>query len=327
MKHRVAAIAGILGAIAFLLVSAPSAVASEDAHAGHAAADASPHGDAPAHGDEHSNKVDPIHHVIDSRIIEIPWPNAELKREIHLPTLGTLTMDGIEVEFAVTKHLVIMWLVSIILIVLVTSVAIKARRGGPPSGVVNLIEVFVVWMRDNVTVPAPGPVYGVSLLPYLLSVFFFILFGNLFGLIPYGATMTGNLSVTAALASMSWILIQAIAIREAGLGGYLKHLTGGVHPLLWPIMIPVEIVGLFTKPFALAIRLFANMSAGHIVILSLLGLIMTLGNVGVAGIAVPFALFVYLLELLVAFIQAFIFTMLTSVFTGMGVHSRHAEEH
>jgi len=331
VRRHITTIAGLLGAVAFVLVNAPSAAASESApapaHAEHAADAEHAAADASSHGDEHSNTVDPIHHVIDSRSIEIPWLNAELKREIHLPTFGTYEVAGIEFELAVTKHLVMMWLVSLILIVLIGGVGVKARRGGTPSGVVNLIEVFVVWMRDNVTVPALGPVYGVRYLPYLLSVFFFILFGNLIGLVPYSATMTGNLSVTVALALLSWILIQATAIREAGLGGYLKHLTGGVHPLLWPIMIPVEIVGLFTKPFALAIRLFANMSAGHIVILSLLGLIMTLGNVGVAGIAVPFALFVYLLELLVAFIQAFIFTMLTSVFTGMGVHSRHAEEH
>ncbi|HDS73954.1 MAG TPA: ATP synthase F0 subunit A [Firmicutes bacterium] len=280
------------------------------------------------HGDDHSNTVDPIHHVVDANYLEIPWPNAHLAKKIYLPTLVTVHFtDDVQIELAITKHVVVMWIVAILLIVFVTGIGRKASADKAPTGTVNFLEVFVVWMRDNVTVPAMGPHWGRKLLPYFLTVFFFILSGNLFGLIPYSATFTGNLAVTAAMASTSFILIQAIAIREAGFGGWIKHLTAGVHPALWPIMIPVEFLGLFTKPFALAVRLFANMSAGHIVIVSLLGLIFIFGHVAVAGLSVPFAVFIYLLEILVAFIQAFIFTMLTAVFTGMGVHSHHAEAH
>jgi F-type H+-transporting ATPase subunit a len=287
------------------------------------------HGASAAHGEaaDHGNQVDPIHHVVDGDYIEIPWPNSHLMKKVHLPVLGVIRLGGVEIEMAITKHLVIMWIVSLLLLILVISTALKAQSKTPPKGVANLMEVFVAWLRDEVTIPTMGPIWGRKLLPYCLTLFFFILFGNLFGLVPYSATMTGNLAVTLSLALLSFLLIQGVAIREAGLIGWLKHLTGGVHPLLWPIMVPVEFMGLFTKPFALTIRLFANMAAGHIVILSLLGLIFIFGHWAVAGLAVPFALFIYLLEILVAFIQAFIFTMLTSVFTGMGIHSHHAESH
>ncbi len=289
---------------------------------------AAAHGEAAAaHGDGHGSGVDPIHHVIDSRYIEVPWPNASLSRTIHLPSLGTFHIGSIEVEMAITKHVVFMWIAALFLLIVMGGFA--ARRARPdtaPSGVWNLAETLVVFIRDEVTIPSMGERYGRKLLPYFLSVFFFILTCNLLGLFPYGSTATANISVTAAMATLSFLLINGVAIREAGLLGWLKHLTGGVHPVMWPIMIPVEILGLFTKPFALAVRLFANMTAGHIVILSLLGLIFTFHAVAIAGMSVPFSVFINLLEILVAFIQAYIFTMLTAVFTGLGVHE-HDEEH
>ena len=151
---------------------------------------------------------------------------------------------------------------------------------------------------------------------------------NLTGLIPYGATATGNVSVTAGLAIIAFIMIQASAIRAQGLGHYLAHLTGGVHWLLWPIMIPIEILGLFTKPFALCIRLFANMTGGHIVIVALFGLIFIFKSYIVAVGPFGFVLGIMLLELFVAFLQAYIFTMLTSLFMGLGmqVAEGHAAE-
>src|SRR5262249_54483442 len=125
----------------------------------------------------------------------------------------------------------------------------------------------------------------------------------------------------------TFVLTQAASLRSAGVGGYLKHLTGGAPILMWVIMIPVEILGLFTKPFALMLRLFANMLAGHIVLFSLLGLIFIIGNVAVSAVAVPFAIFIYLLELFVAFLQAYIFVMLSALFIGMGVAMGHHDEH
>ena len=165
---------------------------------------------------------------------------------------------------------------------------------------------------------------GRRYLPYLLTVFFFILFCNLLGLIPFAATATGNVSVTAALALMSLIMIQVGGIREHGLKHHLQNLIPpGLPVWLLPIMIPVEIMGQLTKPFALCIRLFANMTAGHIVILSFLSMIFILKSLFVSPISIFFALFISLLELFVAFLQAYIFTMLTSLFIGMSIHPQH----
>jgi F-type H+-transporting ATPase subunit a len=168
-----------------------------------------------------------------------------------------------------------------------------------------------------------GPAYT----SYLLSIFFFILTLNLLGLVPWAATATGNLAVTATLAMCTFVLTQVASIRAAGLRGYLAHLTGGTPWLMWPIMIPVEVMSMFTKPFALTLRLFANMLAGHIVLFSLLGLIFIIGHAAVAVVAVPFAVGIYLLELFVAFLQAYIFTMLSALFIGMGVAMEHHETH
>jgi F-type H+-transporting ATPase subunit a len=128
------------------------------------------------------------------------------------------------------------------------------------------------------------------------------------------------------LAGITFVLTQVASIRAAGFIGYLKHLTGGVHWSLWPLMIPVEVLGLFTKPFALTIRLFANMLAGHVVIFFLIGLIFIMGSVLWAFIAVPFAFAIYLLEIFVAFVQAYIFAMLSALFIGMGVAMGHHDE-
>jgi F-type H+-transporting ATPase subunit a len=162
---------------------------------------------------------------------------------------------------------------------------------------------------------------GARYVPYLLSTFFFILFCNLLGMVPFGATATGNISVTAGLAIMAFLMVQFSGVRQYGLVSHFKNLVPhGVPAWLIPIMIPVEIIGMLAKPFALCIRLFANMMGGHVVILSLLGLIFIIGSWFVIPISVGFALFINLLELLVAFIQAYIFTMLTSLFIGMSVH-------
>jgi F-type H+-transporting ATPase subunit a len=158
----------------------------------------------------------------------------------------------------------------------------------------------------------------------LLTVFFFILTCNFIGLIPFGATATGNIAVTATLATISFFVIQLGGIMKNGLFGYFKGLLPhGLPTWLIPIMFIVELLGLFTKPFALAIRLFANMTAGHIVILALLGLIFILRTYVVVPVSISFALFIYLLEILVALIQAYIFTMLSSLFIGMAYHQEH----
>ena len=192
-----------------------------------------------------------------------------------------------------------------------------------PRGLANLLEAIIVFLRDEVILPNTSAA-GRPYLPYLLTVFFFILFCNLLGLIPFCATATGNVSVTAALALMSLVMIQVGGIREHGWKHHALNLVPhGIPTWLLPIMIPVEIMGQFTKPFALCIRLFANMTAGHIVILAFISMIFILKSLLIAPVSVFFALFISLLELFVAFLQAYIFTMLTALFMGMSIHPQH----
>jgi F-type H+-transporting ATPase subunit a len=160
--------------------------------------------------------------------------------------------------------------------------------------------------------------------PLLSTMFFFILACNLLGLIPLFTTATGNITVTASLAIITFLTTQVMGMVKNGFLGYWKSMVphGIPFPLLF-IIVPIEIFGMFTKPFALAMRLFANMIAGHTVIFALLGLIIALGSVLVSPFAVGFAVFINLLEILVAFIQAYIFTMLSSLFIGMAMHPEH----
>jgi F-type H+-transporting ATPase subunit a len=161
-------------------------------------------------------------------------------------------------------------------------------------------------------------------LPYLLTVFFFILTCNLLGLIPWSATATSIISVTAGLALIALFMIQLGGIRQHGLVHHAKNLVPPGIPLwLLPIMIPVELLGQLTKPFALCIRLYANMTAGHLVILSFLALIFVMKTLVIAPVAIGFALFINILEVFIAFLQAYIFTMLTSLFMGMTIHPEH----
>lgn len=228
-----------------------------------------------------------------------------------------------------TKHTLMMWLAGALLIAALLFGSHRDRRQLVPKGVAaNMLEMLVLFVRDELAIKNIGKEQGPRYVPYLLSIFFFILFMNLLGLFPWMATATGNLAVTVSLASCTFLVTQAASIRAAGLFGYLKHLTGGVHWSLWFIMVPVEILGLFTKPFALTVRLFANMLAGHIVIFFLLGLIFIM-HPAMALFSVPVAIGIYFLELFVAFVQAYIFTMLSALFIGMGVAMGHhgQEEH
>ena len=263
-----------------------------------------------------------LNHIYDAKELEFP-PFGH----IELPHFAPVQVAGMTLDFSITKHVVFLWLAALLLLVLAMSAARSNAKRKVPKGVGNFLELFVVFIRDEIAVLNMGPA-GLRYMPYLLTTFFFILIMNLAGLVPYGATATSNISVTAGLALIAFIVIQASAIRAMGPGHYLKHLTGGVHPALWPIMVPIEVLGLFTKPFALMIRLFANMIGGHIVIVSLLGLIFLFRSYVVAPVPVLFVLGINILELFVAFLQAYIFTMLTALFMGLGIqaaHESHAE--
>lgn len=260
-----------------------------------------------------------LDHMKNSQKLDLPGGSIELP---HFPPIhiGEWTID-----LSISKHVFFLLLSALIVVAIAVYAARKNRKGSIPKGVGNLFEVFIVFIRDEVAVPNMGP-GGLRYLPFLLTLFFFILIMNLMGLIPYGVTSTANISVTGALAFIAFIMIQAAAIRAQGVKHYIAHLTGGVHWALWPIMIPVEILGLFTKPFALCMRLFANMNGGHIVLLALIGLVLLFRSAVLAPLPVFFGVGVLMLELFVAFLQAYIFVMLTSLFMGFGMQSEHSEE-
>lgn len=266
-------------------------------------------------------------HVQDSRELELPFVG-----HVHLPHFDPIIIGGLTLDISITKHVVFLWLAAALLIVLMTIAARQNRRHRVPRGWGNLVEVFIKFIRDEIVLPNMGP-GGLRYMPYVLTTFFFILIMNLLGLVPYGSSATGNISVTAGLAAIAFIMIQLAAIRAQGLGHYLAHLTGGVPVFLWPIMIPIEILGLFTKPFALCVRLFANMTGGHLVIISLFGLIFLFKSWPIGITTAAFVVAINFLELFVAFLQAYVFTMLTCIFMGFGIqaghaaHAEHADEH
>lgn len=255
-----------------------------------------------------------LHHIMDSRTLDF-LPIGEF----HIPQFPLL----FGIDITPTKHVIFMWLSALLVLLIFSIVASKYKKSIVPKGIANFFEILVVFVRDEIARPTIGHHYE-KFLPYLLTVFFFILFGNFLGLIPFSATFTSNIAVTASLALMTFVVTQFGGMRNNGVFGYLKGLVPhGIPSWMLVIMIPVEILGLFTKPFALAIRLFANMIAGHTVILALIGLIFFMQTIFVAPVSIGFALFIYMLEILVSLIQAYIFTMLSSLFIGMAVHQDH----
>lgn len=261
-------------------------------------------------------------HVTDNHTLELqlPWP-FEGRYGWHPPRWRLPLWGGHGLDVSITKHVFWMWAAGALLI-LVFGLAARARgKSLVPKGGANFLEMMILFIRDEIAVKTMGSHLAARYTPYLCTVFFFILGSALLGLVPFTATAVGNLGVTATLASLTFLLTQYAAMRELGIGGYFGHLVPAGVPLwLYPIMLPVEIMGLFTKPFALCIRLFANMVAGHIVIFFLLGLIFILNSVYVAPVSIAFAVGIYLLELFVALVQAYIFTMLSSLFIGMAAH-------
>jgi len=208
----------------------------------------------------------------------------------------------------------------LILLLIFTSVARSYKRnGGIPKKLTGWMEPLVLFVRDDIAIPNIGESRYKKFLPFLLTTFFFIWVLNLLGLIPGGANVTGNIAVTLVLATFTMIVV---AIN--GNKNYWGHIFNPPVPgWLKPMMIPVEIIGIFTKPFALMIRLFANIAAGHIVILSLVSLIFVAKTLWVAPASLALVLFISVLELLVAALQAYIFTLLTALFIGMAVEEHH----
>ncbi len=228
-------------------------------------------------------------------------------------------------QLPLSKHLLMMVIAALIMLVFFPLIIrIKSSKLMPFK---TALEAMFLFIRDDIVIPNLGR-GGTKYLSYFATLFFFILICNLLGMVPYGASATGNIAVTGAMAFTTFVFINFAGIREQGFISYIKHIVpAGVPGWLFPLLFPIEIVGLLTKSFALCIRLFANMIAGHIVILSFMGLIFMFGSINLAvglGLTAPVSvvmiLFVSLLEIFVSFLQAYIFTFLTAIFVGAAMH-------
>jgi F-type H+-transporting ATPase subunit a len=265
-------------------------------------------------------------HITDSHAIDYPCFQTGFVCEYELPRWAPIHIGRFALDISPTRHVVMLWIAAALCIAF-TLMALRAHNkrtatGRAPGGFGNGLEALVLYLRNEVVLPNVGP-HGNGFVPFLVTIFFFILFVNLLGLVPYGATATGNISVTATLAIVAFIVIEIAGMRAQG-KAYINTIVFWPHDMslgmklfISPILTPIELLGKFTKPFALAIRLFANMIAGHVVLLALISLIFTFATWALVPVPVAMALGISLLELFVSFLQAFIFTLLTSVFIGL----------
>ncbi len=276
------------------------------------------------HGDN------PLAHVVDHPTLEFPyWGRAVDARfpnalELHLPTVA-----GIQITRFMVTEVIAAVLVILVVVPLARHVARQPVTRGP---FLNAFEAMILFIRDQVARPAIGGHGADGFLPYLWTVFFFVLFNNLLGLIPGMASATGNINVTVVLAIMTFFAVIFAGMREMGIVGFwvgiVPHMDvpGVLKPILWGLMFVIEIAGLFIRHFVLAVRLFANMLAGHIVLSVILGFILMSKELptsvwaSVTGASVLGVIVLSLLELFVAFLQAYIFTFLSALFIGSAVH-------
>jgi len=281
----------------------------EDTHATH-----STPADSVAHQESIGDWI--THHLQNSSEWHIPGLH------LHLPHFEPVHLFGLTIDLSITNHVLMLWIAGLFLILLFR---LTYNPKSPyPKGAGALLEMLVIFIRDEVAIANMGEKQGRRFTPLLVTFFFFILTCNLMGLIPLFSTATGNISVTAGLATITFFATQAFGIMENGFIGYYKSLVPhGVPWLLWPLMFVIEIVGLIAKHVALTIRLFANMTAGHIVLFAFLGLIIIFKSYWMSPVSIGFGVFVNFLELLVSFIQAYIFTVLSALFIGMSVNPEH----
>lgn len=260
-------------------------------------------------------------HLVDAKHMEVPFPCSWEHWGAEL-TFPTVMVGGIDI--GPTKHVVFLLiaasLTALMLLLVARAHAQSTKQVGHPKGLAAAIEGVMLYLRNDIYMPVIGH-GGEKYVPFCLTLFFFIYFCNVLGLLPYGSTATGNIAVTAGLALITFFVVEIAGIRALG-KGYIGTIIYWPHDMplgmklpLSLVMTPVELLGKFTKPFALTIRLFANMVAGHVVILVLIGLIFLFGFGAAIG-SVPMALFIMFLELLVTLIQAFIFSLLAAVFIG-----------
>ena len=271
-----------------------------------------------------------LHHLADSNEWESPFG------VVHLPQFEPIHLGPLTLDFSITKHVLFMMIAATMVAVILIWAARDAKREHEagakrgPKGAANVIEAFILFLRDEVAIKNIGH-GGEKFVPYIVTIFFFILFCNLLGLLPWGASPTGNISVTAALAIMTFLIVEVAGMRAQGAAGYAKTiffiphgLPGFMKPIMLLIMTPVEFIGKLTKPFALAVRLYANMTAGHAVVLAFTGMLVMSGLAGsiwVAPAPILMAIGILILEVFVAFLQAYVFALLTSVFIGLIRHA------
>jgi F-type H+-transporting ATPase subunit a len=272
---------------------------------------------------EQSEAFDILHHVLDERELKTPFGY------VHLPAAGSWMLGPIDIT--PTKYVVFLWLIGFLMLAVFIPTGMSAKRcrerGECPRGAHNAIEAMILFFRDKVIMPNIGH-GGERYVPFVLTLFFFILIGNLIGLVPYGAGATANISVTASLALMSLVVIESAGMRTLGPAGYMRTIVYWNHDLplymrvpMAVIMTPVEILGKLAKPFALAVRLMANMTAGKIVIYAVIGLIFVFGSWAIAIAPVFMVVALTFLKIFVAFLQAYVFALLTSVFIGLIMHA------
>jgi F-type H+-transporting ATPase subunit a len=233
-------------------------------------------------------------------------------------------------DFSITKNVASLFIsVLILLVVLLTAAGAYKKTGvtSAPKGVQSFMEPIVLFVRDEVAIPNIGKKKFAKYMPFLLTIFFLVLTNNFLGLIPFfpgGANVSGNIAFTMTLAVCVFVVVNLSANKS-----YWEHIfwMPGMHWSMKLFLAPIELIGVFTKPISLMIRLFANITAGHILVLSLICLIFIFKTVYASAIAVPFAVFIGLIELLVAFLQAYIFTMLSAMYIGMATEEHHHEAH
>ncbi|HSL86253.1 MAG TPA: F0F1 ATP synthase subunit A [Bacteroidales bacterium] len=247
-------------------------------------------------------------------------------RIVSVNEAGQADEENLPLDFSITKAVAGMFFAALIGLWLFLALSRSYKRTGisPPRGIQGFLEPIILFVRDDIAIPNIGHHKYMKFMPYLLSVFFFILINNIMGLIPFpppfGANVTGNIAVTMTLALFSFVIIQLNGTKT-----YWRHIfaTPGVPLWLLPIMIPVEFIGMIAKPFALMIRLFANITAGHIIVLSLVAIIFIFESLAMAPVSILFVIFMNSLELLVAFLQAYVFTLLSALFISLAVEEHH----
>ena len=233
-------------------------------------------------------------------------------------------------DFSITKNVASLFVsVFILLTVLLTAAGAYKKTGitTAPKGVQSFMEPIVLFVRDEVAIPNIGKKKFAKYMPFLLTIFFLVLVNNFLGLVPFfpgGANVSGNIAFTMTLAVCVFVVVNLSANKN-----YWEHIfwMPGMHWSMKLFLAPIELIGVFTKPISLMIRLFANITAGHILVLSLICLIFIFKTVYASAIAVPFAVFIGMIELLVAFLQAYIFTMLSAMYIGMATEEHHHEAH